>query len=154
MDELIAFLRARLGEDEAAARACIDSSGNLTWFDSLVQASGDHTIRTSPGNRTVARIRLADSGAYDGRTLDPDACAAHIARHDPARVLREVAAKQKRLALMIEAHAEMDKLLADDHAGDVERAMAVGRARAATVAAKIDAEIWSDHPDYRAGWKP
>ena len=55
MDELIAFLEARLAEDEAAARACADYDGHLAWWDSRVAASGDHTIRTQ-GSRVIARI--------------------------------------------------------------------------------------------------
>jgi hypothetical protein len=94
------FLRARLDEDEAAARACADNDGNLGWFDSPVMASlGDHTIRTD-GNRPVARIREVDSRGDDEvpRILDGDAVAIHVARHDPARVLREAAAKRAILA--------------------------------------------------------
>jgi Family of unknown function (DUF6221) len=86
---------------------------------------------------------------------NPDAAQReHIARADPGRVLREVEAKRKRLALMADAQADMDRLLADKHAGRAEQAMAVGRARGATVAVKYDAEVYSDHPGYRAEWKP
>jgi hypothetical protein len=100
---LTEFLAARLDEDEAAARSCADNDGNLGWRDSPVQASlGDHTIRTT-GSRPVARIREADSRGDESvpRILSPDAVAAHITRHDPARVLREVEAKRAILA----AHA-------------------------------------------------
>jgi hypothetical protein len=78
----------------------------------------------------------------------------HVGGFSDQRMLREVAAKRARLALMIEAHADMDRLLADDTAGDVARAMAIGRARAASVGAKHDAAVHSDHPDYRQKWAP
>ena len=55
---------------------------------------------------------------------------------------------------MIEAQAEMDASLSDKHAGDVDRAMKIGRARGATVAVKWDATVWGGHPDYRPEWKP
>jgi hypothetical protein len=74
--------------------------------------------------------------------------------HYPARVLREVAAKRARLALMAQATKDMDAALANSSAGRVEQAMAIGRARAATLAVKYDAAIWGDHPDYDPAWSP
>lgn len=76
---------------------------------------------------------------------DNGGVAAHIARHDPARALREVEAKRKRLAAYTAARAAADK-----H-GD--RYMA-GVADGLAVAVKDDASAWSDHPDYRAEWAP
>lgn len=108
VDELAAFMNARLGEDEAEIDTRDHDSGQCDYL------RGVH--------------------------------------YEPERALLEVEAKRKRLALMTEAHAVMDRLLADKHAGDAARAMAVGRARAATVAVKYDAAVWSGHPDYRAGW--
>lgn len=130
------FAKARLDEDEAVAKAA--TPGPWLALDGGVQ-SADNESQWPVGETDSERDR-ADR--------------VHIARHDPARALREVAAKRKRLTLMIEATAEMDKLLADEHAGDVARAMAIGRARAATVGVKIDAEIWHDHPDYDQKWTP
>lgn len=69
------------------------------------------------------------------------------------RSQRSVTAKRKRLALMSEAHAAMNKIIADENADRADQAMAVGRARAATVAVKTDAEVYRDHPDYQARWK-
>lgn len=153
---LTEFLTARLDEDEAAARACADNDGNLGWWDSPVRASpGDHTIRTT-GSRPVARIREADSRGDDSvpRILSPDAVAAHIVRSDPDRALREAAAKRARLALMDEAVGEMDRLLADDDAAKIDQGVAIGRARAAVVAVKHDAVVYSGHPDYREALAP
>lgn len=133
MDELTAFMNARLAEDQAAAKACAD-------LESAAWRPVDENVRSHDGGGSDVVVALERETAE------------HIARHDPGRALREVAAKRARLALMTEAHAEMDKLLADKHAGDVERAMAIGRARAATVAVKHDAAIWNGHADYRAEW--
>lgn len=84
--DLIAFLRARLDEDEATARAVVwDGSGNgLSWglAASATVEVGDEEFNTD--DRTVAN---------------------HIVNNDPARVLAEVAAK---LALV-------DDLLAERH---------------------------------------
>lgn len=72
-DAEIAFLRARLDEDEAAARdarACAEVKDGR-WFD------GEDEINDDNG------LRLA--------TVNHPFVTAHIARHDPARALREVA---------------------------------------------------------------
>ena len=70
MSDLVAFLTARLDEDEAWAKAA-DLTAGGTWF-------------SDPGIPS------------DGFNL-PDA--QHMMRHSPARVLREVDAKRKILAL-------------------------------------------------------
>ena len=113
MEDLIAFVKARLDEAEVVAKESADLARKAGWV-------------------TDDEIDGWNFGAH------------------PMRDLRDIAAKRARLALMAEATAEMDKLLADQHAGDVNRAMAIGRARAATVAVKYDAAIWSDHFDYQA----
>lgn len=118
MDDLIAFVNARLDEDEAIARATIeprrwhrDSDGNVQ--DEDARGGGNAYIACGPYGRGLA-----------------DADAEHIIRHDPARVLREVAAKRA----LVHRHA------AERHEDcDTLRTLAT---------------VWSDHPDYRAGWKP
>jgi hypothetical protein len=137
--DITEFVKARLDEDEAAAKLAAREGG--TWK------------QDDPDRHPGAISSLGGPVVYDEGSPDENQ-AAHIVRHDPARGLREVAAKRARLALMIEATAEMDRLLADEHAGRVDQAMAIGRARSATVAVKHDATVWSDHPDYRAEWKP
>ncbi|MEU4578957.1 DUF6221 family protein [Nonomuraea sp. NPDC023979] len=80
MDELIAFVRARLDEDEQAAR----DAGNRHW---LVQ---DNTIELYPERE--------DDGYMKWPTR---ADARHAANWEPARVLREVEAKRRMLGLAI-----------------------------------------------------
>lgn len=70
MDELVEWLRGVLADDEAAARAATPGH----WG-----ASG-HSVITSDDIEIIEASR-ADS--------------AHIARHDPAQVLADVAAKRK-----------------------------------------------------------
>jgi len=73
--DLIDFLRARLDEDEAIARAAY---GNR-W---------DTDTADSPGDRWVL--------SEDMHLMEADAgTATHAARHDPARVLREVGARRR-----------------------------------------------------------
>ena len=93
-------------------------------------------------------MRLANAAAYaglgidigpDGETLsdDPDV-QDHFATWNPARVIREVEAKRAILA----AYQPSGKGVAYTLEAGLEFAV---RALAAA---------WSDHPDYRAEWKP
>ena len=122
---LAEFITHRLDEWEAIARAagwngeaepwCIDMEGN-------VQACDTH----GAGSAYVA------CGPY-GCGVDPSH-AAHIALHDPARVLRQVEAMRKILA-------ECDEWMT---------------AYAPTGAHRILlalAAVWSDHPDFRDDWR-
>ncbi|MGG7608863.1 DUF6221 family protein [Streptomyces sp. ZG43] len=69
---LIAFLQARLDEDEEEARAA--TQGDWVWSREFVTPPGYH-------HRTVGPLEPGD--------------AAHIARHNPARALAEVEAKRR-----------------------------------------------------------
>ncbi len=91
MSDLIEFLTARLDEDEAVAKAAIElaplpwqrsygEDGDARWLD-ILGGEGTSVVET-------------ESGA-NGPSLD---VAEHIARHDPARVLREVEAGRRILA--------------------------------------------------------
>lgn len=100
---LVAFLQARIADDEQTARATMwDGSNNTDAW----QLSASATVDTGgdefyAGDRTVAH---------------------HIVCHDPARVLREVAAKRKlldryeRLLRSKEAHAVAEAELNADMA--------------------------------------
>lgn len=79
MDDLIAFLRARLDEDADLALAA--SPG--PW----------HPDEEHDEVHAVDDIVVAEGFALSGRQLR--ATVDHIARHDPARVLAEVEAKRK-----------------------------------------------------------
>lgn len=105
------FIEARLAEDEHDAK---NASGTATERD-WVYGLG----------------RVSDTGEYGGlhaETHDPRD-GVHIARHDPARVLRQCAAMRVALNWYIE---------------DDEMVMA------ATINAI--AAIWSDHPEFQESW--
>ena len=129
---LIPFLNARLDEDEAAANA----AGGDEW-------EHDSFGLSRTGENSFAG-QWTDSGLMD---FGPEGD--HAARHDPARVLREVAAKRARLAMFDQALTEMDRLLADDDAEKTGQGAAIGRCEAARAAVELDAAVYSDHPDYR-----
>jgi hypothetical protein len=108
MTDLVEFLRAALDEDERVARAAMPGPWTHNpakeWFTDLdklraaragiPQSGGEEFVKAEVDGRVVG---VAATGPAD----DPQsmADAAHIARHDPARVLAEVAAKRAILDL-------------------------------------------------------
>ena len=122
IDELVAFLRARLDQDERIARA--------------VTTPGAWRVSHSHGGPTVEGDGWTVRGADE---LD----AAHIAEHDPARVLKEVRAGRQAIAHYERVAAHRWKHL------DYE--LAIG---AVEVQLKIRALPYAGHEDYRQEWKP
>ncbi|MFF6925834.1 DUF6221 family protein [Streptomyces californicus] len=125
MDDLVQFLRDRLDEDEQAARAA-------------------HAPNWSTDGRTGLHYGVEDGWMTDALTT---ADADHIARHDPARVLREVEAKRRLLTDYEENAADLDA----QHAPDMDY---VGRADGLETALQHLATAYADHPDYRDAWRP
>lgn len=113
-DDLVAFLRARLDEDERAAKL---------WLP----FGNPHPEYTE-----------------------------HIARHDPARVLREVEAKRR----IIDEHREISGECQtcayfgddEDSGGNVFRYRENADYPCMTV--QLLALPYADHPDYQADWRP
>jgi hypothetical protein len=117
VDELVAFLRARLDKDEAIACAA-DTELSAVF------------------------IRIA--------VFDPEMAAdeRHIMRHKPVRVLREVEAKRRTVALYEEA-------VAGTH--DASRTNAATWRPIVTVLEPVLRDLalpYADHPDYREEWRP
>jgi len=79
VDDLVQFLRARLDEDEALAR---EAPAGPWHIGNAVDPTQPCSVHMFPSVRLVA----------DGLNW---LVAEHIARHDPARVLREIDAKRK-----------------------------------------------------------
>lgn len=149
MDDLVAFLRARYDEDERTARAVMwDGSGNRPSWD-------------LPASATV---EVGEDEFYAGdRTV-----AEHIARHDPARVLREIQAKRHLLDdLLAETHKVVDDCwytcaaATDDRDGgescdDTRAGGPCDCGRDARVRGRLAllAAVHADHPDHREAWRP
>lgn len=132
---LIAFLTARLDEDETAARKAAAADGRF----------GGRAHWSALGHGIVTDATHPDWGVVDlGPCIDDDALAEHIALHDPARVLREAEADRRLLA-------EWQKAEADPAVDDQWNA---GLAAGLRLAVQIRAARHSDHPDYRPEWKP
>jgi hypothetical protein len=120
------FLRARLDEDEAAARAGLDylAHQHATWTEAV-----NYLCRPGVG------LLL---GAY----LD---------QQDPARVLADVEAKRAALDLSdaIDSEVEAMRVLSRS---DPARALIDGRRAAVDVVLRLLAQPYRDHPDWRPEW--
>ncbi|CAL9502776.1 DUF6221 family protein [Streptomyces sp. enrichment culture] len=91
MDELVEWLRTQLDEDERVAReAAHYEAGNWTTEDGYPVSVADELPEQAD---TFERVVVFDEGSPSEEQ------ARHIARHDPARVLREVDAKRRLLDL-------------------------------------------------------
>ncbi|HEX3852631.1 MAG TPA: DUF6221 family protein [Polyangiaceae bacterium] len=122
VDDLIAFVTARLDEDEHTALAASPGPWHLNEEGDTVLAVDD--------------IAAAEAFALSGP--QQRATAAHIARHDPAHVLREVAAKRA-----IVAYFDL-----------CVRAESNGTAAAVLEAVMIDlASTDAHHPDFKPQWR-
>jgi Family of unknown function (DUF6221) len=181
MSELVEFLLARVAEDEAAARAA--SLGSETWH----LGEYDETVlwwQPSPPEKIAAVRRMfgdelaADHARWAGQTIEVsgDKIAPHIARHDPARVLRECEAKRR----IVEMHSPMEvrepsnRLVGPDASGYVRSQfdpgiMVVcdecgphedvkwrtgGKGNHPCPTLRALAAVYADHPDYRDEWRP
>jgi hypothetical protein len=118
-DGAIAFIEARLSDDEAYARTAFADHNNAEadWdelWSGCVSLGPDEDV-----------LITNDSGV-----------SRHIARHDPARVLREVEAKRVLLRKYLAAEV-------DDDPGTIDVPSLVLLALAA---------VWSDHPEYDPSW--
>lgn len=124
-DDLVAFLRARYDEDEQVATAATPGP----WVAGGIGDFGWSVSGPSGG------VEADDSEA--GR-----ADAEHIARHDPARALAEVAAKRR----VLDAWPDSFGQWSADQA-DAARAMK-------TAVLLLLALPYAGHPDYREEWRP
>jgi Family of unknown function (DUF6221) len=128
----VAFGTARLDEDEATAKRAAECERLRLLGAERGLPPGDWSWLADYGQPQPADIALID----------------YQARIDPARVLREVAAKRTILA---------------DHAPQVRGSRKscsrcsygnlLGASWPCLTVAQLVA-VWSDHPDYGQGWKP
>ena len=141
---LTEFLTARLDEDEEVARRA--SPGGWRYGDVESVAGGTLYDET----RRIADIIYENPEDHDGywtrHLLEPEADAngAHIARHDPARVLAEVEAKRR----IVEAWVRADEAAGSYPGTDAGIEMGLHEAIA------LLALPYADHPDYDPDWKP
>lgn len=142
-DDLAAFWEDRLDEDETVAKA----AGGGNWETGCTCTDGCHGF--PPCDEVLGDdIHIYPEGGHDSDQ------AAHIARYDPARALRDVAAD--RAALELWRHQDGYDLpdgVAEGRDPD-ERERDEALAAMLEHVARIRITRWNDHPDYREDWKP
>ena len=126
---LVEFLRARLDEDERT----IKEVEGVDWY--VVQPP--HVLQPATENWHLvfdADRKVANVGFANGGVMRP-AEAAHIVRHSPASVLRDIEAKRRIIA-------------------EFERESEGGQGRDGLwLALHILAAVYAGHPDYREEWR-
>lgn len=128
MDDLVVFLRTRLDEEDRLAADCVTTDGE--W-----EARGEDLV-TDEGNEFALQA----------------APATHAAHHDPAHAIRSVASRRTVLVLRESVLLRMDRAMA---AGDgAAYSLARAELRVTDFVVRLDAAIYSNHPDYNPSWAP
>lgn len=141
MNDLIAFLRARLNEDAAAARVATSGpwwhNPGKQWlegeaFESYDLSKGQEFVGYGGPHPFTGAVASTGPASHMQSMKD----AAHIARHHPVRVLAEVDAKRRIVAAYENYDIDAPEL---DVPESVLRMLALP---------------YGDHPDYRDEWRP
>ena len=130
MSDIVEFLTARLDEDQAA----IEAPESWTEFD---EAQGVRRVGVDRSFEVVA----ASTRSWRGM---------HIARHDPARVLREVEAKRR----ILERHSPIltcGSMACDGCGWDREDGHHVEDINECPELRDM-ASVYADHADYEQSW--
>lgn len=156
--DVVAFIRARLDEDEQVALAACGwrrygESGEWTYDRDRFAVSDEQgrSIAAQKVWEIVGGVPRLDS------LFDVDGT--HIARHDPARVLREVEAMRRIVETYRDERVRRDIMQADDARAVededqvIRRRSSAARCRGLEIAVQLLAEQWSDHPEYQENWK-
>src|SRR5699024_4506148 len=132
MTDIVDFLLARIAEDEAAAQAAVVRSDDpeIDGVDTWDVLRGQTVI--GPALDQIRSVHLPDG-----------ATAEHIARHDPARVLRECDTKRR----IVAAHDGSFDGVQNTHPCDGTN----GVYDCDTLRAL--AAVYADHPDFREEWR-
>lgn len=144
-EALVAFVRARLAEEECAALAWPEDERE--W-----QCVGRRRLHYDNGcDEEVSAVDVHNVPALFWERIwirrDVRGLAAHVVAHDPARALR-AAASVRRLIDRYEAAGDAR----DAARGTVLAGAARINRRAYGEALKFVAETWSDHRDFQPAW--
>lgn len=142
MSDLVSFLTARIDEDEAVAKKAAGLVG-----------VGAASRRYTAWSYDREQFRVTTDGTSWINAKDTgDACGEHIARHDPARVLAEIAAKRAIIQdyLLVTANNAIERASGGDEVAALARDLIVKSLR---MALRRLASVWSEHPDYDPAWK-
>lgn len=167
--DLVEFLRARLDAEEAKARAALAVRVSVdagpvdvsTGSPSHVQVEAIERWSAPPVDGAIgeyeAPVRMPHGTIRVSVTADSPsarACAAHIARHDPARVLAEVDAKRRLIDLHPHSVWPTRKGPGHLYCGTChEEDGVIGGDGHHCLTLRLLALPYADHADYREEWR-
>lgn len=149
--DLTDFLLARIAEDEEVAR----TASPAPWLYTTVESVGGGALYDK--TRTIGSLHYEQPNEHDGRIVrhllehEADANGAHIARHDPARVLAECEAKRRIVAAHPVVQHGTDGRGPEDE-WECRKCYEYPASWCTTLRAL--ALPYADHPDYREEWRP
>ena len=135
---IVDFINARLSDDERTA----NSAGGGSWRWQTGPAERDGIV----DHEGVLRLWDGDDGAGGIDCLGDENV--HIVRHDPDRVLREVASKRA----IIGEHSDDEGQCARCLDSDGITYLGAYTAPWPCPTLRALAAVYSDHPDYRPDW--
>lgn len=156
---IVEFLEVRIAEDEAVALKAGGAEAEWLYRAEYDNETGNEVVWAN--SRTEEWLGPAQKKPYVsyGRhvTMDHEGClpavdeddGTHIARHDPARVLREVAAKRA----VITQSREANEYYAHMSGNGRIASMAAGNVNACAAMLKALASVYDDHPDFSEEWR-
>lgn len=149
---LVEFILARLDEDERVALAATPSPWRIDPRDPNVILE---PFPIDSVGMAGDRQRNLFTGQISNRRGQSVSDARHIARHDPARVLADVAAKRLQIDMTFRYEATIDGEWGCCHEAD---SIARGECPATPVDGirmlRLLALPYAEHPGYRSEWSP
>ena len=150
MDDLVQWLRAQLDEDEQIAQA---ATPGPWWHNPGKQWLGPEAFEKYDLRQGEEFVGYGGPHPFTGAVASTGPAsnmqgmkdAAHIARHDPARVLREVDAKRRLLAIHRPYVPEPDQSCLGCAGGIMFTSCPV---------IPLLALPYADRPGYREDWRP
>lgn len=159
MDDILAFINARLDEDEAVAKALVVPAHDKHMpHPELSEWSydGDEVFYTPTPEMLEQKYYSRWNVTQDGEGLLPSVDedeGAHIARHDPARVLRQVAALRVVVEHSLQSMATVDGEWGCCHsAEEIAKGNCLYEKPDKDEGIRAIASIWSGHETYRQEW--
>ncbi|MGI3199646.1 DUF6221 family protein [Streptomyces sp. GLT-R25] len=145
MDELVQWLREQLDEDERVAR---EASG---WLKPAAHWSLDEWSGREQPHSLIAQgsPKLPVVGGRFTADPIPTVQAEHIARHDPARVLREIDAKRR----VVQAYEDAVTAFNDSGPAFTSHDRLTGSVSSLRGAVELLALPYADRPGYLEDWR-
>jgi hypothetical protein len=151
VDELVRWLGEQLDEDERIARAATPGPWVWTPETDVWDQNGPTLIREGTDEPGAELVEVAAGWGHDAWGMYiSEADQTHIARHDPARVLREIEAKRAIVARYEFACREAGRLALTEE----EREVWVQVAGALQSCVLCLAVIYAGRPGYDEAWRP